>query len=119
MLDQATRSDSVFMNCFFSGSVKGMEQLPFAFPANRLEYINGTVLPPNPGPELITPELIVGMQGVIPEADYLQALQETHFDMPVPTNFTGFNQSPFPFWSSPTLTKAFSMLALSKYSILM
>src|SRR5687768_6169672 len=55
---------------FFSGSVKSMEQLPFFFPANYLQYLNGSDLPPNPGPEYITNDLVAGIQGVIPESQY-------------------------------------------------
>jgi len=102
-------------NSFFSGSVKGMEQLPFAFPANRLEYLNGTILPPddnNPGD--ITSELICGMQGVMDESQYQQQLNSTHFSMPVPQQFTGFNSAFFPFWSSSTLTDATSLVAIAK-----
>lgn len=118
LLNHVLDSESILMNSFFSGSVKGMEQLPYAFPANRLEYLNGTILPPNPNKDAIAPELITAMSGIIPFQDYLEDLSQSHFGMKVPLKFNGFNQSPFPFWSSPSLTKAFSMLALAKYSIL-
>ncbi|CAF4447464.1 unnamed protein product, partial [Adineta steineri] len=34
-------------NCFFSGSVKGFNQLPFWYPANIYQFLNGTTFDPN------------------------------------------------------------------------
>jgi len=107
-------SDIPTYNSFFSGSMKGLDQNTFAFPANRLEYLNGTKLPPLPGPEFITNELIAGMSGVINRSEYQKQLKEKHFGFSVPVKFNGFNQNPFPFWSSTPLTQSVTILALSK-----
>src|SRR5690554_4175927 len=44
-------------NSFFSGSMKGLSSLPFAYPANFRKYLNGTVPPPNPPPSAIDSDL--------------------------------------------------------------
>jgi len=102
-------------NCFFSGSVKSGEQLPFFFPANYEQYLNGSTLPPNAGPQYISADLVMGIQGIIPESQYEAMVNQPQFGVPVPVNFTGFNQEAFPFWSSEPLTEATTVLALSKF----
>lgn len=34
------------MNTFFSGSVKGFDDLPFWYPSNNAQYLNGTKINP-------------------------------------------------------------------------
>ncbi|ESO84294.1 hypothetical protein LOTGIDRAFT_236277 [Lottia gigantea] len=104
-------------NTFFSGSAKGEGTLPFYYPINRLEYLNGTNIPdethfPTGGP------FTLGVQGTIPKAQYDKMLTEKHFGVPTPTTFKGFNsgstQDFFPFWSSEPYTYATTMLALAQ-----
>jgi len=105
----------VLSNAFFSGSVKGMAQLPFSYPSNRLEYLNHTLLPPNPDIEFVSNELIDAVESVIAKSDYEFQLNQTHFGMRTSLQFPGYNgQGVFPYWSSEPLTQAVGMLSLSK-----
>ncbi|KAJ5077229.1 hypothetical protein M0811_00549 [Anaeramoeba ignava] len=105
-------------NCFFSGSGKSVDGMPFWYPATYIEYLNGTVVPPDSPPSVITNELIDAMSGILSSDDYNHMVyDELHFQSPTPTNFTGFNTgSFFPYWSSPALTYSTTLLAISKYS---
>ncbi|XP_076463625.1 uncharacterized protein LOC143295856 isoform X2 [Babylonia areolata] len=103
-------------NVFFSGSMKGSSTSPFSYPTNRLEYLNGTAIHdhqhfPQGGPFLL------GMQGVLPEPQYLDLVRQKHFGESTPTHFTSFNQpgNYFPFWTSSAYTHATAMLALSRF----
>eukprot|EP01120_Amphizonella_sp_Union-15-10_P013124 TRINITY_DN6057_c0_g1_i1.p1 TRINITY_DN6057_c0_g1~~TRINITY_DN6057_c0_g1_i1.p1 ORF type:complete len:627 (-),score=103.35 TRINITY_DN6057_c0_g1_i1:45-1925(-) len=107
-------------NAFFSGSVKSSDCLPFGYPTNFQQYVNGTKLPPNPGSSYISDDLINVVSGVISKPDYLKMLNETHFGENTPLTFKGYNlpEDYFPYWSSPTFTDATTMLALTKYLVL-
>ncbi|KAL8564292.1 hypothetical protein ACOMHN_050903 [Nucella lapillus] len=103
-------------NTFFSGSTKGTSSMPFGFPSNRVEYLNGTVIHddkqfPEGGPFLF------GVRGLIPESQYQVLIREKHFGMSTPTNFTSFNEPGgyFPFWTSSAYTESTTMLALARY----
>ncbi|XP_061197307.1 uncharacterized protein LOC133205493 [Saccostrea echinata] len=104
-------------NPFFSGSGKGIQSMPFWYPANRRQYLNGThfndtALPHGP--------FLVGFQGTASDAEYNRLLSEPHFGKKTPIDFPGFNplDSPtgfFPFWSSDAYTYSTTMLAFAKY----
>ncbi|XP_076462140.1 uncharacterized protein LOC143294648 [Babylonia areolata] len=103
-------------NAFFSGSVKGSSTSPFSYPANRLEYLNGTAIQdhqhfPEGGP------FTLGMQGVLPEPQYQDLVRQKPFGESTPTHFTSFNHPGdyFPFWTSSAYTHATAMLALSRF----
>lgn len=106
------------LNAFFSGSVKGFSTLPFWYPINFLQYLNGTNVDPN---KVINQDdldiLIAGVQGVIDEKVYDQMLLETHFGQRTPIDFHGYNvkDNLFPFWSSEPYTYAVTLLAFSQY----
>ncbi|KAK7104725.1 hypothetical protein V1264_019392 [Littorina saxatilis] len=102
-------------NVFFSGSAKGSTTLPFAYPANRIEYLNGTII--HDDQHFPKDPFFFGMRGFVPESQYAQQLKVKHFGMTTPTKFTNFNQPGdyFPFWSSPAYTYANAMLALARY----
>eukprot|EP01129_Flabellula_baltica_P016964 TRINITY_DN925_c0_g2_i1.p1 TRINITY_DN925_c0_g2~~TRINITY_DN925_c0_g2_i1.p1 ORF type:complete len:626 (+),score=134.24 TRINITY_DN925_c0_g2_i1:27-1904(+) len=104
-------------NAFFSGSVKGMAQLPFLYPANRIEYFNGTAIPPRGPGSVVIDDMLDLVKGVIDEDEYQKMLQEIWFFAPTPTTFTTYNVpgSTFPYWSSPSLTYATTLVALSKH----
>ncbi|KAG2373066.1 hypothetical protein C9374_012912 [Naegleria lovaniensis] len=108
-------------NAFFSGTIKGHFDYPFFYPSNVAEYLNGTkVNPQQPGSgDLIDSKLIVAVEGVIDSKEYQQMVSQKWFDMQVPTQFPGFEDSKFPFWSSPALTLSISQLVFSKYVNLM
>lgn len=90
--------------------------MPFAYPSNRIEFLNGTVIHDDStfpdGP------FFCGVQGLIPESQYAILLTRKHFGMNTPTaNFTTYNQPEnyFPFWSSSAYTYATSMLAIARF----
>jgi len=115
------RDDYLPENAFFSGSVKGLNDIPLAYPANRIELLNGTSIKPSNMSE-ITPKVIDVVQGIIDEKSYQQLLNRTWFGFKTPLTFAGYNagdlSSTFPFWSSPPLTWATALLSLSKYSVI-
>eukprot|EP00906_Rhabdomonas_costata_P022301 RCo032227 len=120
LISQTDTLEEKLQSPFFSGSVKGMEELPMFFPGNVLELLNGTRfscdsdlgdVPDGKG--------IFGVRGIIPEEEYQVMLNRSCFGVPVPTEFSGYNSgAPFPYWSSPALTKAATVLALSKAAVL-
>ncbi|XP_064611745.1 uncharacterized protein LOC135475740 [Liolophura sinensis] len=101
-------------NAFFSGSGKGFDSLPFWYPFNRLEFLNGTKIPLNV--TSIPSDIIFGFQGVTTHEQYEAMLNQTHFGMKTPLKFIGYNAgtSYFPFWSSETYTYTTTMLALAQ-----
>ncbi|CAC5386437.1 unnamed protein product [Mytilus coruscus] len=105
-------------NAFFSGSGKGLKSLPFFYPANRLEFFNGTKIKPDKFPS--GGAFVVGFEGVVSDSDYAEMLKQPHFGQPTPIDFDGFNpkgepEGFFPFWSSDAYTYATTMLGFSKY----
>ncbi|KAJ8320068.1 hypothetical protein KUTeg_001655 [Tegillarca granosa] len=104
-------------NSFFSGSVKGgLGSLPFVYPINRFEFLNGTKV--NQTTHLPGAPTIIGVQGMESEQWYESELKKPHFGNIPPTEFHGYNndKSFFPFWSSESYTNVVSLLALSKYN---
>ncbi|CAG5118557.1 unnamed protein product, partial [Candidula unifasciata] len=90
-------------NAFFSGSTKSFETLPFWYPGNRLEYLNGTT---------------ISNWTDIPNSTFIYAVQEKHFGYPTPTEFHGYNNNSemFPMWSSVSYTYSTTLLAVSKFN---
>ncbi|CAF1410409.1 unnamed protein product [Adineta steineri] len=107
-------------NCFFSGSVKGFNQLPFWYPANIYQFLNGTTFDPNHfdinNGSLV--DAIVGVSGYINETTYQRMISEKHFNVSTPTIFNGYNVpgGEFPFWSSQPYTYSVTLLALAQYN---
>jgi len=120
-LDTVLRDASVqaheLDNCFFSGSVKGWpDSLPFYYPTNMLEDLQ-TAAPVSCKLSNPTPDIVAAVRGLIPEDEYQQKLRNVCFGQPVPQKFSGFNSpaSVFPFWSSPSLSRATALLSLAKW----
>ena len=69
---------------------------------------------------VIIDDMLDLVKGVIDEGEYQKMLDEIWFFAKTPRKFSGYNvpSSSFPFWSSPSLTYATSLLALSKYETL-
>jgi len=44
-------------------------------------------------------------------------LEQKWFGESVPTDFKGFNQSPFPYWSAEPITEVIALSVLSKFMI--
>jgi hypothetical protein len=107
-------------NCFFSGSVKGENELPFWYPANIYQFINGTTFDPdhvNPRTQSLV-DSIVGVSGYINETIYQRMIAEKHFNTSTPTTFQGYNVpgGEFPLWSSQPYTYSVTLLALAQYN---
>ncbi|XP_035678144.1 uncharacterized protein LOC118416935 [Branchiostoma floridae] len=101
-------------NAFFSGSTKGLSSVPFLYPANFIQYLNGSAVPPTAN---VSVDVIAGVTGVIDPAEYQKMIDQPHFGYATPTKFEGFNgpETFFPFWSSEPYTYATVMLALAQY----
>lgn len=115
------------MNAFFSGSVKGGSSLPMVYPATYSRLLNGTEIDPR-SPNFPSSDvgayLVYGVDGVVQPNVYEKMVNETWFGNNVPiANVTSrsFNQnggSWFPFWSSPSLTWATTLLAFANFNSL-
>ncbi|XP_059145509.1 uncharacterized protein LOC131932596 [Physella acuta] len=103
-------------NVFFSGSAKGYSSLPFWYPGNRFEYLNGTAI--DDWSNIPNTTFLYGVQGYIPTDRYDAMLNQTHFGQPTPITFNGFNDPTtfFPFWSSAPYTYSTTLLAVSRFS---
>lgn len=104
-------------NSFFSGSVKGFSTLPFWYPGNLIQFLNGTDANPAEIKEEQIDEIVYGVKGIISEYEYQKMLNQKHFGFDTPIDFHGYNtkENIFPFWSSTPYTYAVSLLALSQY----
>ncbi|XP_041377849.1 uncharacterized protein LOC121390166 isoform X2 [Gigantopelta aegis] len=121
ILDQAKPlgDDMVFFDDFLGDGDYTRDNktisLPFWYPINRLQYLNGTEIHDH----IHFPHglFMLGVEGVIPEAQYEANFNQSHFGMKTPTKFYGYNagKSVFPFWSSDTYTYAVTMLALAQF----
>ena len=92
--------------------------MPFFYPQNFGEFLNGSAIPKGYNVSESDSDLIVTVSGVIPNATYQQLLKKTYFGYDVPIDFPGFNAPTtfeFPFWSSEPLTYSASLLALTQY----
>jgi hypothetical protein len=91
--------------------------MPFAYPSNRREFLNGTSLPDDQHFPNSTQAFFIGVQGFIPESQYQELLKQKHFGFNTPLTFQGYNTdgSFFPFWSSDPYTYAQAMLALARF----
>ena len=124
ILDHYKLPDTTYFNCFFSGSVKSSHTLPFFFPTNRIINMNNetayTCDKFQPHGNLQN-WMLFGVQGTIPESDYQRLVKEGCAGLPSLVDFTGYNfdDSPWPFWSAPVLSKAWAMLALAKVHAVM
>lgn len=76
-------------NAFFSGSVKGLTSLPFWYPTNFVQFLNGTYVDPSQVSISELGDLINGVQGSIDETTYQELLKKPHFGVPTPLDFEG------------------------------
>ena len=105
-------------NAFFSGSVKGFNSLPFWYPANFVQFLNGTSADPDKISTDDLGEVIYGVQGTIEESEFQKMVRQKHFNVSTPIDFIGYNvkENIFPFWSSSPYTYAVCLLALSQFN---
>ena len=92
------------------------QSLPFFYPANRLEYFNGTHFKDDKFPS--GDQFILGFQGHVTSSEYDAMTKQPHFGMKTPMTFDGYNSDPgdfFPFWSSDAYTYAVTLTALSQH----
>ncbi|XP_033764153.1 uncharacterized protein LOC117345236 [Pecten maximus] len=119
LTDFSTGSTYKPWNTFFSGSGKSLRSMPFWYPANRIEFMNGTAIDPSVFPHGV--EFLIGMSGYVSTDKYNDMLKVPHFGKMTPMGFPGYNDPTqphgfFPFWSSDSYTYAATLLALSKYT---
>jgi len=84
-----------------------------------MQYINGSAIPANAS---ATPDMVVGVRGIIPREEYENQLLQKHFGKFTPVDFQGYNTPDsnfWPFWSSEPFTYASAMLALTQYRALL
>lgn len=105
------------LNSFFSGSVKGFSTLPFLYPGNLVQFLNGTDTNPNEITEKEINNVIYAIRGYVNENEYQKMLAQKNFGFYTPIDFHGYNtrENIFPFWSSTPYTYAVSLLAISQY----
>jgi hypothetical protein len=102
---------------FFSGSIRGFTSLPYWYPSNLVQFLNGT----NVDPEKINPadleQVIAGVKGLIDEKTYENELKRKHFGQSTPLDFEGYNRNDnvFWFWSSEAYTYSVALLALAQF----
>jgi len=109
---------------FFSGSVKTSYDLPFFYPSNFNQFLNGTNYSTPNSPNAIndvsneTELLITAVSGVIDNATYAEMLKLTWYSTNVTTTFETYNEYPgeLIFWDSHPLSQSLILLALSKYA---
>lgn len=106
------------MNAFFSGSVKGFDDFPYWYPANIIQFLNGSIFQ---NPDCLAGKyfdlVISGVSGLFDEVKFQEKILKKHFGQELPLDFHGYNSkgNGFPFWSSEPFTYAVSLLALSQY----
>ena len=115
----ATDADFKPWNAFFSSGRKGLHNLPFWYPANRFQFINGTHLPQPESREKLPDDMFfAAMQGFVDRVDYEKMLKENHFGWQTPTEFPGYNApgwNSFAIWSSEAYSYAAALLAVSLF----
>ena len=94
-----------------------LQNLPLFYPYNFAILMNGTVLP---AVDIhLVPEAVIGVKSIFPEEEYEKDLLRKHFKARTPLDFTGYNKTPFPIWSSDSFTYASVVLALTQYKHLL
>ncbi|XP_033100310.1 uncharacterized protein LOC117103797 [Anneissia japonica] len=117
-------SGAPMVSCYFSENITIQIDIaisflvinvPFYFPTNHIEFLNGTILPSNTSK--FDRNMFIAISGVIGEEEYEDLLKITHFGKMTPTNFTGYNDpnAVFPFWTSDAYTYANTLLALAQF----
>ena len=97
-------------------SILVFQSMPFFYPANRLEYFNGTKFNDSAFPSGL--DNIIGFQGHVTPDVYAAMLKQPHFGKPTKMTFDGYNSEPggfFPFWSSEPYTYSMALVVLSQY----
>ncbi|XP_035824372.1 uncharacterized protein LOC101854700 [Aplysia californica] len=103
-------------NAFFSGSYKGHTTIPFWYPANRFEFLNGTTI--HDWTHFPHGTSLLAVRGYIDSQTYEAQLKQKHFGVPSPLVFHGYNDWSgfFPLWTSTGYTYSISLLVFSRYN---
>jgi len=107
-------------NAFFSSSVKNPNSLPFLFPANMIERVNGPIFRNKPSEKKVTQEghSIFAMSGVPSREYYDQALKERGLANVDPYEFKKCYELEFPYWSAPSVVYTLICCAITKGALL-
>ncbi|GFO39806.1 hypothetical protein PoB_006631100 [Plakobranchus ocellatus] len=102
---------------FFSSSNKWSRTLPYMYPGNRYEFLNGTEILPLSSykPDHLTSYMV---RGYVPPEQYYTLMGEQGFGNQVPREFYGYNADNHKYmwyWDSEPVTYSITLLALSKY----
>eukprot|EP01132_Coremiostelium_polycephalum_P006799 gene6799-8436_t len=100
---------------FFNFFPNTPENDPFRYPSNFCVYINGTKCDPHLPP---TEPLLSGMIGVVSEQEYKKLLTESWSYSKTPLEFKGYNNFSMTYFSSDIYTYSISLLAFSKYLVI-
>ncbi|GFO07640.1 hypothetical protein PoB_003414500 [Plakobranchus ocellatus] len=121
LITHATDPNFKPWNAFFSSGRKGLNTLPFWYPANRFQFINGTRLSEEHN-QLPKDMFFASMQGFVPAQQYEAMLNQIHFGRRTPSHFPGYNApgwNSFAIWSSEAYSYASALLTLSLYDRLL
>ena len=103
---------------FFSASYKWWRTLPYHYPGNRYQFLNGSEILPwsRYKPDHLTSYMV---RGYIPADEYRILLGKEQFGHPVPRDFHGYNADHTKYmwyWDSEPFTYSVTLLALAKYT---
>jgi hypothetical protein len=102
-------------NAFFSSSVKNPDSLPFQFPANMVEHVNGPIFRSKPSEKDTHEEHSIFAMSGVPSRDYYnQALKERGFADEGSCRFKKCYELEFPYWSAPSVVYALICCAITK-----
>lgn len=102
-------------NAFFSASVKHASSLPFLFPANRVEHVEGPALQPRiakQSPAMVR-HSVYAMVGVPSREEYGRMLAEKNLAGAEEDAFAQCYALDYPYWSAPSVTCALVCLAFA------
>ena len=107
-------------NVFFSSSVKSLSSLPFRFPANMVDRVDGPVFRNRPPEKSAAQEVhsTFAMSGVPPRGWYVHALEERGLANPDPYAFKRCYERAFPHWSATPVVHALICRAIAKGALL-
>lgn len=104
-------------NAFFSSSVKYFNSVPFLFPANLIEQVEGPILPTKLSGEAVADRerhSIFAVSGVPSREEYDRLLGEKGLKTPEPNEFKKCYELAFPYWSAPSVNYAMICLAVTR-----
>ena len=112
-----------YENTFFSGSIHNLTSLPFFSPPNMQWQLNNLTqynCAESWYNNMIGDDTLWAVAGIMPDGAWQRIVQDGQCaggPIDVSNATAGYNSpiSPWPYWSSPALSKAFAMAAMAKY----